>query len=142
MLFFALAAPVLRGVADDAVRTRLFDALGRRFRAVGWTCIVLLLVTGVGQLQMRGWWRAEVLGSADFWSTAPGRTLSWKLWLVALMLTLQALHDFWLGPRAGGTEPGTPRARTLRRTAAWLARANAIVGLVLVYFAVKLVRGG
>lgn len=142
MLFFALAAPVLRRLEDDALRARLFDALGRRFRVVGWACIALLVVTGIGQVQMRGWWSREVLGSAVFWSTPVGRAFAWKLWLVALMLTVQALHDFWLGPKAGRTTPGTGEARTLRRGAAWLARINALAGLALVYFAVRLVRGG
>ena len=142
MLFFAMVAPILRGIADDGTRQGLFDALGRRFRLVGWACIALLLVTGVGQLQLRGWLNREVMGSADFWSTAPGRALAWKLWFVAAMLSVQALHDFWLGPRAGRVPPGSSEARTLRRRAAWLARANALLGLGLVYVAVRLVRGG
>ena len=59
MVFFALAAPELRRVGDDEMRARLFDGLGRRFRLVGWICVSLLLVTGVEQLRLRGWWGAE-----------------------------------------------------------------------------------
>ncbi len=142
MIFFALVAPILRGIEDDAFRASLFDKLGRRFRLVGWICIALLLVTGVGQLHFRGWWGADVWSAPGFWSTRLGVALAWKLALVALMVGVQGVHDFWLGPAAGRAEPGAKDAQRLRRTAAWLARANAFAGLLLVYFAVRLGRGG
>lgn len=142
MIAIALLAPILRKVGDDAARQRLFEALGRRFRTVGWICIALLLVTGVGQLHWRGWWGMDVWGSAAFWGTPQGMTLFFKLFAVLVMLVIQAVHDFWHGPRAGRVEAGTPEARRLRRQAAFLARVNALVGLVLIYFAVRLARGG
>ncbi len=142
MIFFALTAPVLRTVRDDAVRAALFDALGRRFRTVGWICIAALLVTGVAQLQIRGWWGWDVWGDAAFWRTPLGAALAWKLGLVMFMLGVQAAHDFRVGPAAGRATPGTGEARRLRRRAAWLARINALAGLALVYVAVRLARGG
>ena len=142
MIAFAILAPALRSVEDDGVRQRIFHVLGERFRMVGWICIAVLLVTGVGQLQLRGWWGAQFWGVAGFWSTNLGRALVLKLGTGALMLVIQAIHDFWLGPRAGMVTPGTNEAVTLRRRAAHLARANALLGLVLIYFAVRLARGG
>jgi hypothetical protein len=68
--------------------------------------------------------------------------LRWKLAAVLVMLVVQGLHDFWLGPEAGRVEPGTVEARTLRSRAALLARINAVVGVVLVWFAVQVARGG
>jgi hypothetical protein len=58
------------------------------------------------------------------------------------MVTVSAVHDFVLGPRASLLQPGSPRALAARRRAAWLARVNAIVGVVLVIAAVRLARGG
>jgi putative copper resistance protein D len=142
MIFFALIAPILREVEDEAFRARLFDRLGRRFRSVGWICIAGLVASGVGQLHLRGWWGADFWGVRGFWSSPLGSALGWKLGLVALMIAVQAAHDFWLGPKAGCTAPGSERARTLRGRAAWLARMNALFGLVLIYFAVRLARGG
>ena len=101
MLFFAIAAPVLRGVQDDAVRARLFDQLGRRFRVVGWACVAVLVLTGVEQLRARGWLSADLWGGGGFLGTALGSRLAWKLGLVAPMIGVQAVHDFWLGPSAG-----------------------------------------
>jgi len=142
MIFFAVAAPILRGLEDEAVRSRLFTLLGERLRTVGWVCITILVLTGVLQMRTRGWWGPAVWGEPAFWGSAVGAALGAKLALVALMIAAQAVHDFWLGPSAGRAEPGSGRARSLRRTAAWLARGNTALGLVLVYFAVRLARGG
>jgi uncharacterized membrane protein len=60
MLFFALIAPILRAIPDDALRAGLFGALGCRFRVVGWACIPVLLMSGTVQLYMRGWLGANI----------------------------------------------------------------------------------
>jgi hypothetical protein len=52
------------------------------------------------------------------------------------------VHDFWLGPLAGRLRAGTPEALRARRLAAWLARINAVIGIVIVILAVRLARGG
>ncbi|MCH7530303.1 MAG: CopD family protein [Gemmatimonadetes bacterium] len=142
MLFFALIAPILRDIEDDALRASLFGSLGRRLRTVGWVCIAVLLATGVGQLHLRGWWGGAFWGTPGFWGSALGSALAWKFGLVAMMLTVQGVHDFWLGPAAGRARAGSEEARSLRMRAAWLARANALFALLLVYFAVKVARGG
>ncbi|HEX2204530.1 MAG TPA: DUF4149 domain-containing protein [Longimicrobium sp.] len=135
MFFFALVgAPVLRRLEPAALRARLFRELGEAFRAVGWGAIAILVVTGVlrgGQV-----WRAA------FWGSPYGRALAWKLGAVVVMILVSAVHDFVLGPRAGRLEPGSPRALEARARAAWLARINAVVGLLLVFAAVRLARGG
>ena len=82
-----------------------------------------------------------VLGSASFWQSAMGAALAVKLVGVTLMVTASAVHDFVLGPAAGRAAPGSPRALVLRRRAALLARANALVALVIVAAAVRLARG-
>lgn len=144
MFFLGLVgAPVLRAVEPPALRQRLFHDLGLRFRAIGWICIVILLITGVVNLAYRGWLQWDgVLGSVDFWRSAPGTALGIKLGAVTIMLIMSAIHDFRLGPAAGRAEAGSPEALALRRRAARLARLNAFVGMVLLVAAVRLVRGG
>ena len=142
MLFLAVVgAPVLRAL-EPAIRQEIFRRLGERFRAVGWIALGVLVATGVGMLQLRGWLRPEVMGSSGFWTEGPGRTLALKLAFVGLMLGLSAWHDFVLGPRAGRAEPGSPRALRLRKRAAGMARVNALVGLLVLFLAARLVRGG
>ncbi|HET9983789.1 MAG TPA: DUF4149 domain-containing protein [Longimicrobiales bacterium] len=143
-LFFlaAVGAPVLRRVEPPELRAELFRGLGERARAVGWIAIAVLLVTGVLNLHFRGVLSWSKLGSAAFWATPFGYALGWKLTAVAAMLVVQSVHDFVVGPRASTLRAGTPEALRNRRRAALLARASAVIGLVIVIAAVRLARGG
>jgi copper resistance protein D len=143
-MFFlgAVGAPVLRGVQPPELRAELFHRLGERFRTIGWITIGVLLVTGVANLHFRGVLRTDVLGNADFWASRYGVALAWKLGAVVVMIAVSAAHDFVFGPRAGRLKSGSPEALAMRSRAVWLARINAIVGVVLVLAAVRLARGG
>ena len=143
MLFFAaVAAPILRRVEPPSLRSQLFTRLGEGFRVAGWIAITILLITGVANLAFRGWLESALQGNAAFWSSRPGRMLIVKLSCVFAMVVLGAIHDFVLGPRAGRLEAGSPEATRVRRQAAWLARANAILGLILIFASLRLARGG
>jgi putative copper export protein len=142
MFFLAVVgAPSLREL-DPALRATLFQRLGERFRTAGWIAIAVLLVTGVLNLSFRGVLSWTTLGSGEFWSSAYGQTLAWKLSAVAVMVVVSVLHDFWLGPAASRYEAGSQEAQRARRRAAWLARLNALAGVVVVVAAVRLARGG
>lgn len=143
-MFFlgVVGAPVLRQVEPPAMRVALFRDLGLRFRNAGWFAIGVLVATGVGNLWFRGVLSWSVLSQGHFWATPYGRALGWKLAAVTTMVVVSAVHDFVLGPAASAARPGTPEAERARRWAAYLARANAFVGLLLVLFAVRLARGG
>lgn len=142
MFYLAVVgAPVLRKVEPPELRARLFNSIGRASRDVGWVAIAVLVLTGLANLDFRGLLRWNVLASSSFWGTPYGHTLAWKLSAVLVMIVISAVHDFILGPRAFAAV-GTPAAAGWRRWSAWLARVNAIVGIVLVYFAVRLARGG
>ena len=143
-MFFlgVVGAPVLRAVNPPELRQSLFHQLGLRFRTVGWWTIGVLVVTGVINLYFRGWFDAGApVGRGVFWRSATGHALMAKLVAVAVMLVVSAIHDFSIGPRAGGEVAGSPRALELRRRAAVLARINALLGVVVVIAAVRLARG-
>lgn len=144
MFFLGIVgAPVLRSVEPPALRQRLFDSLGRRFRTVGWITVGVAVVTGVINMHYRGWLHWDgVLNSAAFWGTRTGVALSAKLGFVALMLAVEAYHDFVVGPAAGRVEPGSKASLRLRRRASWLARVAALFGLGIVAAATFLTRGG
>jgi putative copper resistance protein D len=144
IFFLALVgAPVLRAIGDNAMRQRLFEQLGRRFRTLGWVALTVLVVTGVLNLYFRGWLLWEgAFASSTFWKRPAGVALAIKLSAVAGMLVLSAVHDFWLGPQAGRAAPASAEAIRLRRLAALVARWNALLGLVAVLAAVRLTRGG
>jgi uncharacterized membrane protein len=115
MLFIALVlVPTTRRLEDPALRTRLVQDTGRRFRTVGWIALGLIVATGLGSLALR----PELLWAPRFHA---------KAGLVVLALLLGAFHDFVLGPRAGrpGADPSA-RAR-----ASWVARVNVLVALAI-----------
>lgn len=141
MFFLAIVgAPALRGIEPPRLRQQLFQALGTRFRRAGWVAITILVATGFGNLYFRGWLHWNVLGDGDFWRTGTGTALGVKLGCVTVMILLSAIHDFFLGPRAGRLQPGSPEAIRLRRLSALTARSEALVGLILVIAAVRLAR--
>ena len=124
MLFIALIlVPVTRRLEDQTLRARLVRETGRRFRTVGWIALGVLVVTGLLNL----WMHPGLLSFPRF---------HWKLGLVILTLTLSAFHDFVLGPRAGA--PGADPSARVR--AAWIARINVLVVLVIVLLGLSLVR--
>lgn len=144
-MFFlgVVGAPLLRSIEPAELRQKLFQAIGERFRAVGWWAIAVLIVTGVLNLHYRGWLHWDgVLGSPGFWRTGTGHSLAAKLGAVLVMIAVAAFHDFIQGPRAGRATPGSPEALAFRRSAALLARVNALLGVIVVAAAVRLARGG
>jgi len=143
LFFLALVgAPVLRRQAPPELRPALFRAIGLRFRWVGWTSLAVLGATGVGILALRGVLRWEILGDPAWWGSAWGQALAWKLAAVGLMLALTAAHDLLEGSgrRAPAAADGPVPRR--RRMATLLARGSALVALPLVYWAMRLARGG
>lgn len=143
-LFFlaVVGAPILRRVEPADLRARLFQRIGARFRRIGWIAIAVLVVTGLGNLHFRGLLGMEGWSDPGFWMHPFGRALAWKLGLVTCMVGLAALHDFVLGPRASRREAGTPEALRARRLAAWVARINTLLGILLIVVSVRLARGG
>lgn len=143
-MFFlaAVGAPVLRRVEPASLRAELFRSIGEQFRRVGWAAIAVLIATGALNLHLRGVLHLDVLQNVGFWRSPYGVSLAVKLATVAIMVSISAFHDFIHGPRAGRLAPGTPAALAMRTRAAWMARLNAVVGIVLVISAVRLARGG
>ncbi len=140
MFFLALVgAPALRTIESPALRAQLFKVLGERFRIVGWVCIAILVVTGLLNLQFRGLLSDQLL-SGTFWATSYGKTLALKLLAVSGMLVIQAIHDFLHGPAASRATPGSEHALRMRRTAGLMARASALLGIIVVLAAVRLAR--
>jgi putative copper export protein len=122
MLFIALVlVPVVRGLGDPALRTRLVQESGRRFRTVAWIALCVLVLTGLANL----WLSPTLLWSPRF---------HLKVGLVGLALILGAFHDFVLGPRAG--RPGADPSARVR--ASWIARLNVLIALAIVLLGLSL----
>jgi putative copper resistance protein D len=143
-LFLVLVVvPVTRRLPSRALAVQLIRDTGRRFRAVGWICLLTLLVTGVTNLLLRGI-GPGLWSSPEFWAGPFGQTLAWKLALVGAIWALSAVHDFRVGPRASAllaADPAAPAALRLRRMASWMGRLNLLLSLLVLTLALMLVRG-
>ena len=138
MLFLSLVVvPVLKRESFTAERGILFRAIGRRFRLLVWVSVVVLLTTGPLLLSLRGESLLEPVG----WSVV----LRMKLLLVAVLIGLTAVHDFWLGPRVGRLMQSAPGSRMPAenlqiRLSPWIARLGLVLALGVLLAATALVR--
>nr|BCX00819.1 MAG: hypothetical protein KatS3mg041_0865 [Bacteroidota bacterium] len=144
MLFLAVVlVPALRDGEFDPVRRPLLERTAMRFRLVGWVALAVVVFTGLFNLFYR-WVPWEVFWGARWWNSPLGRTVGYKLLVVALMLLVSAAHDLWIGPRAirlWRLDPEGSSAVRYRFLARWLGRVTLFLGLLAMMLGVILVRG-
>jgi len=145
MTFLVLVlVPVTREKAYKHISADLIEKTGIRFRWIGWICLILLIISGLLNLNFRGIDWNELIRS-QFWKGYFGFTLGIKLMLVAFILILSALHDFIIGPKAirlWQENPQSLQARRWRLRASWFGRINLLLALTALFLAIALVRGG
>ena len=107
----------------------------RSFRPVGWTALILLVLTGLHNL-------TRLAPLDQLFRESVGQLLALKVILVLVVIPLAAHRDFRLGSRlARALEAGADPLPLLKRVA-WLDRAVLLLGVVLVYLGVAISRGG
>ncbi len=137
-LFLSLVlVPVLKAEAFAAQRGALFKTVAGRFRKMVWASILLLVVTGLPLLARR----VDSLLVPSGWPLV----LTVKLALVALLVGMTALHDFWIGPKVGRWMRAPQESRTqgetrMVRLAPWIARLGLGLALLVLLLAAALVR--
>jgi putative copper export protein len=135
-LVLVIVPSMKRAPSPELMRETVF-----RFRAVGWGAFVVLIVTGLYNLHVRGIGWTE-LTDPGYRASASGKALLIKLASFAVVLVLQAVHDFSIGPRAlVAMEQKSPDAQRLRKQAGWFGRINGLITLGIVLCAVIVVRG-
>ncbi len=143
MFFIAIVmVPVLRMLEPPQIRIGVLSSTARRFRVVSWITIIVILVTGVLNAINRGV-TLKAISTGELFSTYFGKILALKLTLVFSMLVLSAIHDFILGPRLiellNSSNPDSfTKLQKNRRCVSWLARVNALLGILVVACAVML----
>ena len=139
----AVVLPILKDPEHRSVYPLLLRRAGMRFRTIGWICLLALVATGFFQLWKLGFGPTAVVRGEPFRGTF-GHLLAVKLALVAAILVLSVVHDFWVGPQAGRlsrSRPGSDAARRYRLAASWIGRLNLVLALLVTLLGVHLLRG-
>jgi putative copper export protein len=143
MAFFAIVvAPVIRSTPPEVVGP-IVRKLGTRFRVLGWVSLAVLVVTGITNLLVRGIGFAQLIDGA-FWATPLGRALAPKLVTVAAVVGATLGHDLLFTARTVdrlGVDPSAPDVARRRRIGTWLGRSTLLLSLLVLLFAVVMVRG-
>jgi len=143
MFFIAIVmVPALRRLEPAQKRIEVLSATATRFRAISWIAILVLLITGVLNAINHGV-TMQKISTGEFFSSNFGKILILKLILVFAMLVLSAIHDFILGPRLiellNSSNPDSfTKLQKNRKYVSWLARINALLGILVVACAVML----
>ena len=80
----------------------------------------------------------------EFWNSPFGQVLGMKVIVVAILILLSMIHDFWIGPdssRASRDAPTAEATLRLRKMASWMGRVSALLALLAILLGVMLVRG-
>lgn len=143
MLFtVGVLVPASRDTLLKDKRGAFFTLIGKKFSRISWLLFGLLILTGITNLLARGisW---EFILEPAFWQYGMGATLFIKLCLFGMVLIISGIHDFYAGPKAAALMDESPSDKItlkMRKFTSWLGRVNLILGLGILFFALKLLR--
>jgi len=145
MFFISLViVPALRNFEPPEKRIEILTATARRFRHVSWIAILVILITGIINSANHGI-TFQIISSGGLFSSHFGKILTLKVFLVFVMIVISAIHDFILGPKLiklAKQSKQRPDSNMIlerkRKAVSWLARFNALIGILVVACAVML----
>lgn len=127
-------------------RQRLLRGLARRFRWIGWGSIVVLVITGLGNLTLRlSPIKISQLLNGDLFNPQKVEQLMaiwlpWKLMLVIVMVGLMAFHDI-TSVQSAKKHHGSPDSAPGNRRGSRAAALATLVAILILYVSVRMVRG-
>jgi hypothetical protein len=129
---FAILMPSVRKHPD---KKELLHKIGLNFMKAGWTSLGLLLATGIINLSYRG----------ISWTTflhEPGLSIyRYKVLLFLLIVTLSFFHDFIIGPKGIKEINNNSEKKIFVIAARYMGRINLVLALIILYYAIVIVRG-
>ncbi len=144
MLFTAVVlVPASRHRLLKNKKGAFFTLVGKKFSRISWVLFILLIITGVTNLLARGYTFSSLI-TATFWNSYLGSKLFIKLHLFAAVLIISGIHDFYAGPKAAelmDEQPESAKTKRMRKLSSWLGRINLLLGLGILYYAMRLLRG-
>ncbi len=138
MLFLILA--FIPGIKKHPDKVNLIAAVSLKFRIAGIIALIVLLITGLIQLEFRG----VQLSMEYFTSSSFGKIAGLKILVFIFIIFLSLIHDYFIGTHAieaWKKNPDNPKTITLRNLSRMLGRINFILALIAVFLGLVLVRG-
>jgi len=128
--------PVIRAKLPPDQRIAMIAAMGMRFRPYAWTALAILALTGFRRMTL-------AFAGSDVWhalhTTSYGQALRAKILLFVVLLVIQAVHDFILGPRLRKlAHDHSPDLARMRKLTIGLAGGGLLITILIVYVAAGL----
>lgn len=144
MLFTAgVLVPATRHKLLKENKGAFFALIGEKFSRISWVLFIVLIITGITNLLTRGY-AVDQLLTGSFWLGIFDGNLFIKLLIFSLVLIVSGIHDFYAGPKAAklmDEQPNHPHTKRIRKISSWLGRLNLLLGLAILYYAIRLLRG-
>ncbi len=135
VFLFVAAVPAVRTVEDVQVRARLMRVLTTRFGYLAWGAMLVLVVTGIGNLFEHNL-DFDVLMDLNY-----GTILEVKIALVIATVALTALHSFVIGPRLLTMQESVAdeaQIASTRRLSIIISASNLVLALGILFAAALL----
>ena len=143
MLFTAaVLVPASRHELLKNKKGEFFTLVGQKFSRISWFLFIILITTGITNLLTRGYSIDQLL-TTYFWMEVFGGYLLLKLLVFGMVLIISGIHDFYAGPKAAelmDKQPNHPQTKRMRKISSWLGRLNLLLGLTILYYAIRLNR--
>lgn len=138
MLFLILA--FIPGIKNHPDKVDLIANVSLKYRKVGIVALIVLLITGVYQLEFRGVeWTLEYFTSSTF-----GKLAGLKILTFISILIVSLVHDYYVGTKAieaWKSQKDQKQIAKLRGLSRLLGRLSFTLAVVAVFLGVLLVRG-
>ena len=143
MLFTAaVLVPASRHELLKNKKGEFFTLVGQKFSRISWFLFLILITTGITNLLTRGYSIDQLL-TTYFWMEVFGGYLLLKLLVFGMVLIISGIHDFYADPKAAelmDKQPNHPQTKRMRKISSWLGRLNLLLGLTILYYAIRLSR--
>jgi uncharacterized membrane protein len=136
IFLFVAAVPAIRSVEDARQRAQAMRVLTTRFGYLAWAAIVVLIITGIGNLYEVTPVDPDQISEINY-----GKIFSAKMTLFVIVVALMAAHSFVLGPRLMRMqEEGAPEEQiaSARRVSMIVSGVNLLLTLAILLCAAML----
>lgn len=143
MLFMVMVLmPTMRQPDFKEQAPAIIGHAARKFKRIGWSCLLVLFVTGITNLIFKGF--GDSLHTGGFWQLPYAHMLATKIVLLLIIVCMSVYHDLKMGPatiEAMKANPDAPETIKMRKSAVMHGRVTLLLSLVMVTLGLLMARG-